>query len=446
MTSATDLLGHKLGGYELSEIVGSGAMATVFKAFQPELERWVAVKVLHYRERSAVVRFRREARAIALLRHRNILIVYEYGEANKWPFIVMEYVPGGTLSDILSDQPLPWSQAVRLVIPVAQALYYAHSQDIIHRDVKPSNILLAQPDWPLLADFGLAKLPETEQSVTQTGASLGTPAYVSPEQARGEEIDNRTDIYALGVVLFEMITGRLPFNYSNPNRVLLAHISEPAPRPRSLNAACPAELEQIIITLMQKLPGDRYRDLGQLIEVLEKLGPDESQSAGIASESAPDSRQGLARWRRGGSQQTKELEPIPESLIAKPARPDPSAQPLPSRAETGSDFEARIFLTDKKASLRIPNQETVIIGRTYQDIKADVDLGPYGGAELGVSRHHARLTIQGRQWLIDDLGSLNGTFVNEVQVVPGKPVSLKNGDLIRCSHLSFIFLLSTGTA
>ena len=452
MTSAADLIGRTLGAYELAEIVGSGAMATVFKAFQPELNRWVAVKVLHYRERSALVRFQREAKAIAKLRHRNILIVYEYGEAENWPYIVMEYVPGGALSDQLSAQPMPWPKAVNLIIPVAEALWHAHGQRIIHRDVKPSNILLAQPDWPLLADFGLAKLPEAGSDLTHAGTSLGTPAYVSPEQARADGIDHRADMYSLGVILFEMVTGRLPFDYPNPNKVLLAHISEPVPRPRALNPNCPAALEKVITTLMQKNPDSRHYDLGEVITALQNVAsaparvqPQGAAPAAVLPPEAPS-------WVRSPEQQTKKLDPLTEAVVSEPAAAaeahisgrTPATGQLATASRTAPTVKARIFLTDRKATVAVPDQDSVIIGRTYGATIADIDLGPYGGVEVGISRHHARLIRQGRRWLIDDLGSLNGTFVNEVRLKSGKPVVLKNGDLIRCSHMSFIFLISSG--
>lgn len=398
MLSASDLVGHIVGGYKLVELIGSGAMATVFKAHQLTLDRWVAVKILSYKDRSTLLRFKREARAIALLRHRNILIVYEYGEEGRWPYIAMEYVQGGALDNYLAKNILGWVQVVNLIIPVAEALHYAHRQGLIHRDVKPSNILLPEPDWPLLADFGLVKLPRShEESSTGSGTSMGTPAYVAPEQARGIAIDHRADIYSLGVVLFEMIARRLPFNHTNPNKMMLAHITEPVPSPRTFNPDCPVVLEGIILKAMQKLPGDRYRNMAEMIVELK-----ETVSSGQGGAASASLRRDL------------------------PSRP-----------------EAQLLLTDKNVSLPLPDKEKVIIGRSHRDLMADIDLGPYGAAQLGISRHHARLIWRQQQWFIDDLGSLNGTFVNHVQVKPGNPIPLDNGDVIRCSHMSFVFLLSS---
>jgi len=436
-SSTADLVGQTLGGYKLVETIGSGAMATVYKAFQPNLERWVAVKVLHYKEENSLVRFQREAKAIALLRHRNILIVYEYGEERSWPYIVMEYVQGGTLSDYMASHSIDWVRAVNIIIPVAEALAYAHKQGIVHRDVKPSNILLPQPDWPLLADFGLVKLSSSGESVTRTGTSMGTPAYVAPEQARGAPIDARSDMYALGVLLFEMITARLPFDYSNPNKVLLAHISEPVPSPQRYAPDCPPALEQVIVKMMQKSPDDRYQDMDEIIKVLRDIMASSQERPsffGPLSGTKPLSSAGL---------DTLDLRhDSPQSGSKSSSQPSPPAGEIgPSDAEP--ELEAKILLTDKGVTLPVPDRDTVIIGRTHRNTLADVDLGSYGAAQMGISRHHARLTREGNQWHLDDLGSLNGTFVNDVQVKPGKPVPLKNGDVIRCSHMTFVFLIST---
>jgi serine/threonine protein kinase len=393
-----DLVGQTLGQYQLKEKIGAGGLAVVYKAYQPALERWAAVKVLHYQDRETLIRFQREAQAIAGLRHRNIVIVYEYGQKDNWPYIAMEYIEGGTLNERLLGEPADWVKVTNLSMALADALDYAHRQGLVHRDVKPSNVLMAQDDWPLLADFGLVKLPDTEFVLTGTGVRMGTPAYLAPEQARGVNVTFHSDMYSLGVLMFEMVTGRLPFNYANPNKVMLAHISEPPPHPRQFNPDCPAGLEDVILTALQKSPQDRYGDMRAMVKAMEDV---------LSS--------------------SKERPTFYKS--------SPPAAAVPS-------LEARLFLVEQRVNLPLPDKENIIIGRTYRSIIADIDLGPYGATEAGVSRQHARLTRTSEAWVIDDLNSLNGTFVNEVRVSPGQTVSLKNGDLIRCSHLSLLFLTS----
>ncbi|MFV1858436.1 MAG: serine/threonine-protein kinase [Anaerolineales bacterium] len=183
------LIGQELGGYRIVSQIGRGGMATVFKAYQPSLDRYVAVKVMppYYAEQddTFLKRFRQEAKAIASLRHPNILIVIDYGEENDTTFIVMEFVEAGTLTELLG-KPMAPEQMSGLINQIARALQYAHEQGIVHRDIKPSNILLPKPDWPLLTDFGLAKIVGGSQ-LTQSGTIAGTPAYMSPEQGRVKE-------------------------------------------------------------------------------------------------------------------------------------------------------------------------------------------------------------------------------------------------------------------
>jgi serine/threonine protein kinase len=251
-----NLINSMLGGYELVEELGKGGMATVYKAFQPKLDRSVAVKVLDpgyiSDDSDVLARFRREAKAIALLRHPNILTVYDYGEEEGLAYIVMEYVEGGTLKDQLQGEPFSWERAVSLGIGVGRALAFAHGQGIVHRDVKPANILLPTEDWPLLADFGLVKLQQARRALTQAGMILGTPDYTSPEQALGESTDHRADIYALGVVLYEMVAGQLPFVAKKAFDVLLMHINDPVPNLRDLVADIPASVAEVITKAMAK--------------------------------------------------------------------------------------------------------------------------------------------------------------------------------------------------
>lgn len=420
----TDLVGQTIGGYILHEAIGAGSLAVVYKAYQPDLERWIAVKVLHYKEDVSLVRFRREAKAVALLRHRNILIVNEYGEDGEWPYQVMEYVQGGTLKDRLTDAPMDWAKAVKLIIPIADALSYAHSQNIIHRDIKPSNILMAREDWPLLADFGMIKLIDSDVALTRRGTVVGTPNYIAPEQARGGEIDYRVDIYALGVILFELVTGRLPFEHDNVNRILLAHLVDPPPSPRRLNPDCPMGLEQVILTAMKKAPEDRFDSMRAMINALQEVL--------ASSQERPTPYQGPGP---GGDYRTDALDP---------AKVDPPREAAEPAAAPSPRSTARLFLLDQRKTVLVPDldQERFTIGRTHGETRADVDLNPFGAADQGVSRQHACLIRQDDAWLIDDLNSLNGTFVNDVRVTPGQPAPLQDGDTVSCSHLSFLFLIT----
>lgn len=417
-----NLVGKTLGQYELVEIAGEGGLATVYKAYQRSLDRWVAVKVLHIQQEEVLARFKREAKVIALLRHRNILTVYEYGEQDGSPYIAMEYVEHGTLEThlkALQGKPMDLYQVISVSMAIADALDHAHQQGLVHRDIKPSNILMPQPDWPLLADFGLVKMTESQKSLTMTGVILGTPSYIAPEQALGRSADARSDMYALGVIMFEMITGRLPFTYKQANRQMLAHISEAPPAPRDLNPTCPPPLEAIILKAMEKTPDDRYANMQEMIEALRNL---------LGSSTIPI--------------------PSQSAIFDTPARPVSEFMPElapapPAQAEPVNDKRAVIQLANKNLtiSLPMPGQAGLIIGRTHHTSHADVDLGPHGAAEAGISRRHARLIKSGQEWQIEDLGSLNGTYINNTKIPPGTPTPLHDGDTVRCSLLSFTFLL-----
>jgi len=264
----TTLIGQELGGYRIISQIGQGGMATVYKAFQPSLDRYVAVKVMPpfytQGDETFVKRFKREAQSIAKLRHPNILIVIDYGEQNGLIYIVMEFVDAGTLTDRLG-KPMPYDQAYEIIEQVASALDYAHSQGLVHRDVKPSNILLPKPDWPLLTDFGLAKIVGGSH-LTITGSIAGTPAYMSPEQGQGESVDARSDIYSLGIVLYEMMTGRVPYEAETPMAVIVKHIIEPLPLPTSKNPDLPEAIERVILKALAKNPDDRYQRANALAE------------------------------------------------------------------------------------------------------------------------------------------------------------------------------------
>ncbi len=255
-------------------------MAMVYKAYDTHLEHEVAVKVIRIddlprsAEERALKRFEREAKALAKLDHPNIVKVMDYGEYEGSPYLVMPYLPGGTLKQYFKNKRrLDWREAVGLLLPITRALAYAHDEGVIHRDVKPSNILLTTSGEPMLTDFGVAKVIDEEvtQDLTGTSATVGTPEYMAPEQVISKTVDHRADIYALGVVMFEMVTGRRPYEADTPMAVLFKHASDPLPRPRDLVPDLPEQVEQVLLKALAKKPDDRYQDMGEFTSALKKM-------------------------------------------------------------------------------------------------------------------------------------------------------------------------------
>jgi WD40 repeat protein/tRNA A-37 threonylcarbamoyl transferase component Bud32 len=276
----SNLIGQSLGRYHILEQLGEGGMATVYKAYDTHLETDVAVKVIRTDTLApsvldrALKRFEREAKALARLTHANIVKVSDYGKYQNRTYLVMPFLPGGNLKQLLHDRGrLPWPEAVRLVLPLTRALEYAHSQNVIHRDVKPSNILITASGDPMLTDFGVAKVIEQEATLDLTGtaAAVGTPEYMAPEQTTSKSVDHRVDIYALGIVFYEIVTGRKPYTADTPLAVLIKQASEPLPRPRQYVPGLPEKVEQILFKALAKKPQDRYQSMGEFATALERL-------------------------------------------------------------------------------------------------------------------------------------------------------------------------------
>ena len=274
--------GSMIGPYRVIEQIGRGGMATIYKAFQPSVERYVALKILpaHFAEDPLFVqRFTQEARTIARLEHRNILPIIDFGEDNGITYLAMRFLEGGTLKDVLAQGNLTMHDISDIMSQVCSALDYAHRKGVVHRDVKPANIMVDTEGAIYLTDFGIAKVLEGAENLTETGAAIGTPAYMAPEQSLGKSIDGRIDIYALGVILYEMVTGRPPFQADTPMAVALAHIHEPLPLPRLLDPTIPEPIEAVIIKALAKAADDRYATANEFAEALERAVSEAGQIA-----------------------------------------------------------------------------------------------------------------------------------------------------------------------
>ena len=270
-----DLIGRQLGLYDIVSQLGTGGMANVYKAYQPSVDRYVAIKVLtrlHTKEYEIFTsRFMQEAQVVAKLEHPHILPVYDFGETEDYLYLVMRLVNAGTLWDRFHGQPFPVESIRHIITQVGDALDYAHTQGIVHRDVKPKNILMDDRDNCLLTDFGIAKVIQADLSLTQFGTTLGTPTYMSPEQIQGEPLDGRSDIYALGVILFQLATGHLPFEADTPHEISSKHLYAPLPSARAINPDLPQAIESIINKAMAKDPDERYATAGELVQTMKDL-------------------------------------------------------------------------------------------------------------------------------------------------------------------------------
>lgn len=267
-------LGKQIGGFTVEERLARGGMATVYRALQPSINRYVALKVIELDDASADETFRRrfeqEATLIASLEHVHILPIIEYGLDDKAAFIAMRLLRGGTLETRLAHGPLPLEDAADVFTQVARALAYAHQRGIIHRDLKPGNILFDDLGSAYLTDFGLAKLVENPVEMTRDGSIVGTPAYMSPEQLRGDALDARSDIYSMGVILYHMLVGSPPFEGSDSNMIMViyAHLEKTPALPRTFNPDLPAAVEQIILTALEKRPADRFQSVDDMANAL----------------------------------------------------------------------------------------------------------------------------------------------------------------------------------
>jgi len=305
------MIGRKIDDFTLEERLGQGAMATVYKAFQASINRHVALKVIRLDDGQGQFeefrrRFAREAEVIAHLEHIHILPIYAYGINEEMAYLAMRWLRGGSLSELLRREGVSLDRAADLFKQIASGLAYAHSKGIIHRDLKPSNIMLDDAGNAYLTDFGLAKLTESSGEITKSGTIVGTPAYMSPEQLRGDPLDHRSDLYSLGVILYNMVAGRLPFDTSSSDLVsiIYQHLEKPPTPPSEFNPDCPPQVEEVILTALQKDRDQRYDSADEMARALNlalgRPGSSDSISTPTPRFNSTQTRPLSARQKRDG--------------------------------------------------------------------------------------------------------------------------------------------------
>jgi Protein kinase domain/FHA domain len=437
-----------LGQYRVLEQIGAGGMARVYRGYQQKLDRYVAIKTIPTlgNDRHMIARFEQEAKLIARLAHQNILPIFDSGDENGWAYIVMEFVTGGTLRDRLATAestrtlaPLWW--VLKICEQAAHALDYAHNMMVIHRDVKPANMLLRTEEHMLLSDFGIATMLAANASSHRGSVGVGTPQYMAPEQGvPNAGVDGRSDIYALGVVLYQAVTNRLPFYADTPAAIIQKQIREPLIAPTMYNPDLPPAVSRIIVRAMAKDPRARYQRAGEmaaeLAEARVALNPG-NRTARIATPTARvaavapvvpppavlpppgDGRPAGACFRCGtvSNQQNRFCTYCGYDLSGGRAQADrvlgPNGRPLRCRLTfLNGVLAGRSFLL---------HQDVTTIGRTTGNDVLILD-----GT---VSRNHARLIFHNGQWSIEDAGSSNGTQVNGQKIK--RPRVLRSGDQIR---------------
>lgn len=428
-----NLIGQQIEHYRIEAIVGEGGMGTVYRATDVNLARPVAMKVMHPNfaaQPQFQQRFQQEAQAAARLDHPSIVGVYHFGRQHGLIYMVMELVPGLSLGAYLKqlaqrNQIVRLDETTLLMAQVAEALGYAHRKGVVHRDIKPDNIIVKRLDYPgrlgdpplraVVTDFGLAKLLEGGVQ-THSGEFMGTLAYVSPEQVMDRPLDGRSDIYSLGVVLFQLATGQLPFEVRTPSDAVMKHLNQPPPRPRDVQPGVPAALSDVILTALAKQPEHRFQTGEEMASALRAAAAqldDQSVQAAVAGT---------------GSvvvSMVMHINGEDEPSEAEPAQPD---------AEHNTAVRARDQLI-----LSQPGQtsEAVVLAKPIVTIgrSDDNDVVLTGS---NVSRHHVRLERRSGTWTITDLGSTNGTFLAGRRLPPDRPKTWHSGDRVRIGKVELV--------
>jgi eukaryotic-like serine/threonine-protein kinase len=376
-------IGELVGQYRILEKLGEGGMATVYRAYEESLDRFVAIKVLHFSlsdNPGLLLRFRQEAQVIAKLEHPNIVPIYHFDEKDGQPYLVLKYIDGQSLRERLKRGSLPEIDILKLASAVEAALQQAHQYKILHRDIKPSNILLDKEERIYLTDFGLAKLISDEPSITTDAKPLGTPHYISPEQAAGIKIlTEGTDIYSFGVVLYELCVGKVPFD-GDTLTLIHNHIFDPLPLPTSIKPDLSVEVEKVLLKALAKNPNERYPTVKDLVDDFKKAWIDDGEST-----------------------------------------------PLPLAQKRFTGFPYLKFENENSFFIR---PGAMLVGRNSlaNGMSVDVDLSKLD-VNKRASRRHAVIQFKNGNVQVTDLGSRNGTIVNGERI--RTPHKLREGDILQ---------------
>jgi serine/threonine protein kinase len=460
------LVGKSLGQFRIAERIGSGGMAMVFKAYQPTLDRYVAIKVLptHYaRDPVFVKRFEREARSVARLAHPNIVQIHDFGEQDNITYIVMEYVDGGTLKDRLK-RALPVAEVADFIIQAAEGLECAHRNGIVHRDVKPANMLVRKDGHLLLSDFGIAKILEGTTNLTRVGTGIGTPQYMSPEQGTGQMVDRRSDIYSLGIVLFHCLTGHVPFTADSPLTITLKHMNEPLPVDKLAAEGVPAPIIQVAQKMAAKQQQDRYQTAEEVVGVLtgalaaSNLSLPRGYRGGPSSfPSIPtgggSSGQVVSGDHTSNPQLSQNGQAVVSLICFRCGAPNPSTRLFCTTC--GDDLSNRraqsdtYLLNGRPVLALLTMRSGPMKGRSYRFHQDVTTVGRTNGNDLvisgpTVSRRHARLWFSDGNWYLQDVGSANGTLVNNVRIY--QEVLLHDGDMINFGDEIVLFNVTFGSS